>query len=174
LLPGGDQGPQTARWLTAEARGHDLEAEAAFALLWRSVPREAAASGLEARIWRATRRARLSRKLLSLLRSSAAAAALLGLSGLVLYVAAGVLTALAGRLVTGSIMWLMRGFVWVTIAFTEGLDTWSLLARVGGAVSAAIVTPRATTALILTELVGAMAFYVLNRVLAREKKEIRS
>jgi hypothetical protein len=67
----------------------------------------------------------------------------------------------------------MRGFVWTTVAFAEGLDTWSVLARAGGAISEAIVTPRATTVLVAIELVGALAFYALGRLLARENKEIQ-
>lgn len=160
-------------WLAAEAQGHDAEAEAAFEAIWRSMPRESGGADLEARIWRATRRTRIARRARALLRSLAAVAAVLGVSALVLYGATSLLVTLGGRMLSGLITWLMRGLVWVTLAFTEGLDTWAVLARIGAAVSDAVTTPRATTALVLIELVGALAFYVLNRVLARENKEIR-
>jgi hypothetical protein len=66
--------------------------------------------------------------------------------------------------------WLVRGFVWVVLAFSEGLDLWSLLAEAGRVISSAVFTPEAATALVIIELAGALAFYILNRVLAREKE----
>lgn len=159
-------------WLAAEARGHDLEADAAFGLLCRSMPREAVASDLEGRIWRATRRVRLSRRILRALRSSASITLLVGGSAAAVYFGTGVLLSIGGRVLIGAVTWLMRGFVWTTVAFAEGLDTWSVLARAGSAISEAIVTPRATTVLVAIELVGALAFYALGRLLARENKEI--
>ncbi len=76
----------------------------------------------------------------------------------------------AGQALVRLISWLVRGFVWITLAFTEGLDTWSLLAQLGRALADAIATPEATIALIVIQLIGVLAFHLLNRVLAREKE----
>jgi hypothetical protein len=158
------------RWLAADREGHDLEAEAAFGLALRDMPVLAPSGDLEARIWRATRRLRLRRLASAVLRLLLTGAAATGMTVVVLYLATGPLLLLGARLLTGAMTGLMRGLVWITLAFSEGLDVWSFLARIGRAVSGALVTPEATTVLVLLELIGGAAFYILSRVLAREKE----
>jgi hypothetical protein len=87
-----------------------------------------------------------------------------------LYVGVTLLIPIAVQSLVRGIAWLVRGFVWTTLAFTEGLDTWSLLAQLGRALADAIATPEVTAALIIIQLIGVLAFHLLNRVLAREKE----
>jgi hypothetical protein len=158
------------RWLAADDGGREVEAETEFASVLRARPRLAPSAQLEARIWRATRWVRFRSRGLILLRRAGVSAAALGAAALTLYVAATLLIPLAVRGLIRLVASLVSGFVWITLAFTEGLDTWSLLTQVGRAIGNAIATPEATAALIIIELIGVLAFHALNRVLAREKE----
>lgn len=157
--------PTAHRWLAAEAGGRDFEAEAELGRLFRATPRPSPADDLEERIWRATRWVRRRALITLLLRRAGVglAAAALAIGTIVFTLTT--LVPLLARSLVSVVAWLVRGGVWLMLTFTQGLDTWSFLARVGGAVADAIATPRATMALIVFELIGALALYVLNRVL---------
>ena len=158
------------RWLAADEAGRDVEAEAEFGAALRGRPRLAPSAHLEARIWQATRWVRLRRRALTLARRCAVPAATVAAIAGGVYVSVTMLLPFAGLALVRLVSWLVRGFVWITLAFTEGLDTWSLLAQLGRALADAIATPEATIALIVIQLIGVLAFHLLNRVLAREKE----
>jgi hypothetical protein len=158
------------RWLAADQAERDPEAEAEFGTVVRGRRALVPSANLEARIWQATRWVRLYRQSLILARRVGVAAATLGAIGAGLYVGATLLLPFAVQTLVRVVAGLVRGFVWITLAFTEGIDTWSLLAELGRAIADAIATPEATIALIAIELLGVLAFHALNRVLAREKE----
>lgn len=165
-----DWGERAARWLEADRREHAVEAEAAFGAVMHAMVRVEPAGDLEARIWRATSGVRFRLRAIRLLRLVGAAAAAASLAGATLYVASGVVVSLSVRLLSGLLTGLVRAFVWLTLAFSEGVDLWSFLGRAGQRISNAVFSSQAAAALVLVELLGALAFYVLNRVLAREKE----
>lgn len=158
------------RWLTADQAGREVEADAEFGAVLRARADHAPSANLEARIWQATRWVRLRSRALMLARRVGipAATAVVGAAGL--YYSVTLLLPLAVQTLVRAIAWLVRGFVWTTLAFSEGLDTWSLLAQLGRALADAIATPEVTAALIIIQLIGVLAFHLLNRVLAREKE----
>jgi hypothetical protein len=160
----------TDRWLAADQAGRELEAEAEFSAVVRGRARLAPSATLEARIWQATRWVRLRRRAIVLGRRMAVGVGTLAALTAGLYFGVTLLLPFAGQTLVRLVSWMVRGFVWVTLAFTEGLDTWSLLAQLGRALADAIATPEATIALIAIQLIGVLAFHVLNRVLAREKE----
>jgi hypothetical protein len=158
------------RWLAADQAERDREAEAEFGTVIRGRRALVPSANLEARIWQATRWVRLYRQGLILARRVGVATATLGAIAAGLYIGATLLLPFAVQTLVRLVAGLVRGFVWITLAFTEGIDTWSLLAELGRAIADAIATPEATIALIVIELLGVLAFHALNRVLAREKE----
>lgn len=158
------------RWLTADQAGREVEADAEFGTVLRARANLAPSANLEARIWQATRWVRLRRQALILARRAGVAAATVVGVAAGLYFGVTLLIPIAVQSLVRGIAWLVRGFVWTTLAFTEGLDTWSLLAQLGRALGDAIATPEVTAALIIIQLIGVLAFHLLNRVLAREKE----
>jgi len=65
---------------------------------------------------------------------------------------------------------LLDAGVWVTVAMQEGVDWWSIAGRAGAVVGQTLVTPSVMSGLIGLELVGAAAFYVLQRLLTHEER----
>ncbi|HEY7444229.1 MAG TPA: hypothetical protein VH701_17495 [Vicinamibacterales bacterium] len=158
------------RWLAADQAGRDMEAEAEFGALLRARTTTVPSATLEARIWQATRWVRVRNKVLILARRFGLPAATVVAGAAGLYYSVTLVLPLVAQALVRGIAWLVRGFVWVTLAFTEGIDTWSLLAQLGRALGDAIATPEVTAALIIIQLIGILAFHLLNRVLAREKE----
>jgi hypothetical protein len=158
------------RWLAADQAGRDMEAEAEFGALLRARATPAPSANLEARIWRATRWVRFRSKALILARRFGIPAATVVAGAAGLYYSVTLVLPLVAQALVRGIAWLVRGFVWITLAFTEGIDTWSLLVQLGRALGDAIATPEVTAALIIIQLIGVLAFHLLNRVLAREKE----
>jgi hypothetical protein len=147
-----------------------VEAEAEFGALLRTRAISTPSANLEDRIWRATRWVRLRSRALILARRVGIPAATVAAGAAGLYYSVTLLLPLAAQTFVRGIAALVRGFVWITLAFTEGLDTWSLLAQLGRALADTIATPEVTAALIIIQLIGVLAFHLLNRVLAREKE----
>ena len=158
------------RWLADEQAGRDSEAEAEFERLLRAIPWPAPAADLEHRIWRATRVARLRRSLSPRLWRLAACAGALVAAALAWYLVADVLIPLVARGLVGAVNESVHGFVWVLLALGQGLDTWSILVVIGRAMAAVLTSPSVMTSLLALEVAGALAFYALQRVLAREKE----
>ena len=158
------------RWLADEQAERDAEAEAELEGLLHAIPRPAPAADLEDRIWRATRGARLRRSLPPRVRRVAAFIGALAAAALALYLVADVLIPLVARGIVRVVNESVHGFVWVLLALRQGLDTWSILVLMGRATAAVLTSPSVVTTLLVIELVGALAFYTLQRVLAREKE----
>ena len=79
-----------------------------------------------------------------------------------------------GAVVGGAVsalVWMLSAGVWVAVATQEGVDWWSIAGRTGAAVGEALVTPGVMFGLIGLELVGAAAFYLLQRLLKDEERD---
>ena len=154
------------RWLAAERDGRDGGAELAFARVLQAVPRVNAGPAFVDRVagaaWRARRRRRLLLRGARLAASAAAAAA-----GLVLaYIA--VVRGGTWAVHTGAVL-TVQSVSFVVRAAAEGLDWWSIVARVGEAAGQALATPSVSAALVAIEIIGAVALFALSRVLRAEK-----
>ena len=158
------------RWLADEQAGRDAEAEAEFERLLRAIPRPTPAADLEHRIWRATRVVRLGRSLPPRLWRVAAFPGAVAAAALALYLVADALIPLVARGLVRVVNGSVHGFVWVLLALGQGLDTWSILVVIGRAMAAVLTSPSVMTSLLALEVAGALAFYALQRVLAREKE----
>ena len=78
-----------------------------------------------------------------------------------------------GAVVGGTVnalVWMLSAGVSVTVATQEGVDWWSIAGRTSAAVGETLVTPGVMFGLIGLELVGAAAFYVLQRLLKDEER----
>ena len=78
-----------------------------------------------------------------------------------------------GAVVGGAVramVWLLSAGVWVTVAMQEGVDWWSIAGRASAAAGETLFTPGVMFGLIGLELVGAAAFYVLQRLLKDEER----
>lgn len=80
----------------------------------------------------------------------------------------------AGGAVVGgavrALVWLLSAGVWITAAMQEGVDWWSIAGRASAVVGETLLTPGVMFGLIGLELVGAAAFYVLQRLLKDEER----
>ena len=65
---------------------------------------------------------------------------------------------------------LLDGGVWVAVAAQQGMDWWSIAGRASAVIGETLLTPAVMFALIGLELVGAAAFYVLQRLLTHEER----
>ena len=148
------------RWLTEEDAGHEDAAEAAFVQLFLSMPRvEPSPAFVDAAVtaawrWRARRR--------RLLMGAWAAALVLVVTGAVIAFAGA--PQIATGLVKGAALTSSRLLPWLVAYTTVAMDSWWTLARVGGVIAAALVTPARAIAIVGFELVGLLAFYALQRV----------
>jgi hypothetical protein len=78
-------------------------------------------------------------------------------------------SAIVGGAVRALVLLLDTG-VWVTVALQEGVDWWSIAGRASAVVGQTLFTSRVISVLIALELVGAAAFYVLQRLLKDEER----
>ena len=53
---------------------------------------------------------------------------------------------------------------WLVAYTTVAMDWWWTLARVGGVVASALITPARVVAVVGVELVGMLAFFALQRI----------
>ena len=159
------------RWLAAERGGLDGGAELAFARVLQAMPRVAAGPAFVDRVageaWRARRRRRLVLRAARLVASAAAGAAGLVL-GYLAVVRGGTWAVHTGAVLTVQLV------SFVVRAAAEGLDWWSIVARVGAAAGETLTTPSVSAALVAIELVGAVALFALSRVLRAEKNNADS
>ena len=71
---------------------------------------------------------------------------------------------IANSLVKGAALTSSRLLPWLVAYATVAMDSWWTLARVGGVIASALVTPGRAIAILGSELVGLLAFYALHRV----------
>jgi hypothetical protein len=67
----------------------------------------------------------------------------------------------------------VNGCVWVAASMSSGADPWTILSAVGRAVGDSLVTREASGVLVALALVGAFAFYWLQRLLGSEEESSR-
>lgn len=96
----------------------------------------------------------------------AAGAAALGVGWLAITYAGGAVVGGAVR----ALVWLLSAGVWIAAAMQEGVDWWSIAGRASAVVGETLLTPGVMFGLIGLELVGAAAFYVLQRLLKDEER----
>ena len=148
------------RWLAEEEAGHEDAADAAFVQFFSSMPGvEPSPAFVDAAVasawrWRARRRRLLIGAWTAalLLVATAAAIALAGAQQI------------ATSLVKGTALTSSRLLPWLVAYATVAMDSWWTLARVGGVIASALVTPARAIAIVGFELVGLLAFYALHRV----------
>lgn len=78
-----------------------------------------------------------------------------------------------GAVVGGAVralVWLLSVGVWITVAMQEGVDWWSIAGRASAVVGETLLTPGVMFGLLGLELVGAAAFFVLQRLLKDEER----
>ena len=148
------------RWLAAEESGQDDAADQAFARVFAAVPKVEPAPAFvqqavaAAWLWRARRR--------RLIAFSWAATIFLVVAGAVAaYVAA---PAFAPSIIKAFAFASGRSVPWLVAYTTVAMDWWWTLARVGGVVASALITPVRVVAVVGVELVGMLAFYALQRI----------
>lgn len=152
-------------WLSAEDRGDDVAADAAFTHLFAGLPRveprpsfvnEAVTAALT---WRVRRRRRLAI-------AWATAAVLLVAVAATAYFASPLLARGAVKtiaLVSGRLV------PWLVAYASVALHGWLTLGHVGAVIADALMTPGRVAAVVGVELVGLLAFYALHRLAGAER-----
>ncbi|MGE5246489.1 MAG: hypothetical protein ACM3SQ_19865 [Betaproteobacteria bacterium] len=67
----------------------------------------------------------------------------------------------------------MTGCVWLAMSISVGVSVWSVLASVGRAGAAVLVTPQGSAVLAILILVAALAIYGLQRLLGSQEESSR-
>jgi hypothetical protein len=63
--------------------------------------------------------------------------------------------------------------VWLAASMTSGADPWTILSAVGRAAGDTLATREASGALLALAVVGALAFYLLQRLLGSDEESAR-
>jgi hypothetical protein len=151
---------QLDAWLTAEQRGEDDAADAAFAHVFTVVPKVEPSSMFvdhavfAARHWRARRR-----QVLAVAWTTAVALVVAAVTtGYFAWPFFGRSAVKAFAFASGHIV------PWLVAYSTVALHGWLTLGHVGAVVVGALMTPGRVAALVGVELVGILAFYALQRI----------
>lgn len=148
------------RWLAAEESGADDAADAEFGYLFSAVPKvEAGPAFVQQAVTSAWRWRARRRRLIML--GTAAAILLVAAAGVVGY---GLAPQIARSMIKGFAFVSGRAVPWLVAYTTVAMDWWWTLARVGGTVATALITPARAVAIVGVELVGILAFYALQRI----------
>lgn len=67
-----------------------------------------------------------------------------------------------------------RALIWLVVALQEGADGWTIAGRVAANVANAVTTSEVAFSVIILELLGAAALYILQRLLRDEVRSTRS
>jgi hypothetical protein len=67
-----------------------------------------------------------------------------------------------------------RALIWLVVALQEGADGWAIAGRIAANVANAVTTTEVAFSVVVLELVGAAALYVLQRLLRDEVRSARS
>jgi hypothetical protein len=154
----------TRQWLEAEREGREGLAELTFARLMSELPPvEPSPVFVGAIVHRVARRQAQGRVVGWLARVAAVILIAAG-SVVVMYV----LGAFAvGAIARGSSL-LSEGLLWLMRSTGDGIQWWSVAARVGTAIGQSLMTPRTVAAIVAIELLG---IYALQRILSTEHGE---
>jgi hypothetical protein len=153
------------RWLLSEETGQDDAAEAEFAHLFTALPRvEPDADFVQRTVTEVWQMRARHRRILAL-----------GWAATMILVVAGAVTAyvaspfLATKVIKAIAFASSRSVPWLVAYTTVAMDWWWTLARVGGAVASALMTPARVVAVLGVELVGILAFFALQRIAGAER-----
>jgi hypothetical protein len=150
------------RWIAEERDDDEEAADAAFRAVFAAVPVAEPNSDFGRRLAAAGGRA--ARRRVILLRAAAAAAAAIG-AGLSV-----VLLLQVPRLLHSIVNLIVGAVVSTSLAFSRGVDAWTLLGGIARAVGSVLVTPQGTYALSGLGLVAILALYGLHRMLEFEER----
>jgi hypothetical protein len=67
-----------------------------------------------------------------------------------------------------ALMLTVNGCVWLAASLSSGTDGWTIVTTIGRAAARAIATPQASSAIAALVILGAVAFYGLQRLLESE------
>jgi hypothetical protein len=90
-------------------------------------------------------------------------------SGAALYL----LLPLATRAFVRALTLTVNGCVWLAASMSSGADAWTIVSAVGRAAGDTLVTREASGVLLVLALVGALAFYWLQRLLGPDEESSR-
>lgn len=80
---------------------------------------------------------------------------------------------LATRVLVRALTLTVNGCVWLAASMSSGADAWTILSAVGRAAGDTLATREASGILLALVLVGAFAFYWLQRLLGNEEESSR-
>jgi hypothetical protein len=80
---------------------------------------------------------------------------------------------LATRAFVRALTLTVNGCVWMATAMSSGTDPWTILSAAGRAVGDSLLTREASGVLLALALVGAFAFYWLQRLLGSDEESSR-
>jgi hypothetical protein len=156
---------QLERWLISEETGQDDAAEAEFSHLFTALPRvEPGADFVQRTVTEVWRMRARRRRILALCWAAT-----------IILVVAGAVTAyvasprLAASVIKALAFASSRSVPWLVAYTTVAMDWWWTLARVGGAVASALITPARVAAIVGVELFGILAFFALQRIAGAER-----
>jgi hypothetical protein len=90
--------------------------------------------------------------------------------GLVSVAASYLLLPLATRALVRALTMTVNGCVWLAASMSSGADPWTILSAVGRAAGDSLATREASGALLALAVVGALAFYWLQRLLGSDEE----
>jgi hypothetical protein len=98
-------------------------------------------------------------------------------AGLVSVIASGaalyLLVPLATRAFVRALTLTVNGSVWLAASLSSGADPWTIVSAVGRAAGDTLVTREASGLLLALAIVGALAFYWLQRLLGSDEESSR-
>lgn len=80
---------------------------------------------------------------------------------------------LATRALVRALTLTVNGCVWLAAAMSSGADPWTILSAIGRAAGDTLVTSQASALLLALAVVGALAFYWLQRLLGSDEESSR-
>jgi hypothetical protein len=80
---------------------------------------------------------------------------------------------LAVRALVRALTLTVSGCVWLAAAMSSGADMWTILSAVGQAVGATLSTREASGVLLMLAVIGAAAFYGLQRLLGSDEESLK-
>jgi hypothetical protein len=149
-------------WIATERDGLDDEADAAFRPVFAAVPVAEPAESFAGRVAVAT--AGAARRQALLVRAAVAIGALVSV---LLTIA---LLLQVPRLIQAALDLVVGAVVSTSLAFSRGLDAWTVLGGIARAIGSVVVTPQGTYALSGLGLVAIGALYGLHRMLEFEER----
>jgi hypothetical protein len=149
-------------WVAAERDGLDDDADAAFRALFAAVPAAQPDESFAVRV--AMTSASAARRQALLLRAAVIVGAIVSVA---LTVA---LLLQVPRLIQAALDLIVATVVSTSLAFSRGLDAWTVLGGIARAVGSVVVTPQGTVALSGLGLIAIGALYGLHRMLELEER----